>query len=468
MSRAAAVAAPPAGAVSLSERIRTASTPTRIRGFMYAIWGLSALLLLVGGLMLEGAHVALKTVGNDTAPSIIAAQEISSALADLDANAANYLLGTKVHQDAATAAVEKQRVVVTNGIVAAAKNITYDAEYEPIKKLADQLGRYLELYGQMKYRKDTGDGAGAILIYNSATDLVHQEMLPAAAALDKVNFDSLKAEYAKQRRNSEGAEVIAGLIAAGLAFVLIRAQIFLARKMRRMFNLPLLAATVVTVVFGLYLVTRIAAAREDLRVAKEDAFDSIHALWQARAVAYDANGDESRYLFFVGPRSAAFDQAYKDKVKKLTTMPQPESFIMTALAKLRTDAVPSAYKGYFADELRNITFPGEGPAALEVVRAFAAYDKIDTKIRALELGGKHADAVDLCIGAGDGKSNAAFDRFDAALLKVIEINHTQFKDTIDTGEDALSTAAKMLPLASLLIAVLGLLGLRPRLREYAA
>jgi hypothetical protein len=435
---------------------------------MYSIWGLAALLLLVGGLMLEGAHLALKTVGKDTAPSIIAAQEISSALADLDANAANYLLGTKVHQDAATATVEKQRIVVTNGIVAAAKNITYDAEYEPIRKLADQLGRYLELYGQMKYRKDTGDAAGALQIYTSATDLVHQEMLPAAAALDKVNFDSLKTEYDKQRRNSEGAEIVAGLIAAVLGFVLIRAQIFLARRMRRMFNLPLLGATAVTAAFGIYLVISIADAREDLRVAKEDAFDSIHALWQARAVAYDANGDESRYLFFPGPRSVAFDQAYKDKVKKLATMPQPEPFIMTGLAKLTKEAVPSAYKGYFAEELRNLTFAGEGQAALEMVRAFAAYDKIDTKIRALELGGKHADAVDLCIGTGDQKSNAAFDRFDAALLKVIDINRKQFDTTIQNGDSALSTAAKVLPLASLLIAVLSLLGLRPRLREYAA
>ena len=37
-------------------------------------------------------------------------------------------------------------------------------------------------------------------------------------------------------------------------------------------------------------------AGHELKVAKEDAFDSVRALWLARAVAYDANSDGSRWL----------------------------------------------------------------------------------------------------------------------------------------------------------------------------
>ena len=40
----------------------------------------------------------------------------------------------------------------------------------------------------------------------------------------------------------------------------------------------------------------------DLKQIIEDAFDSIHSLWQAAAIAYDANGDESRFLLG-GPRA---------------------------------------------------------------------------------------------------------------------------------------------------------------------
>lgn len=453
----------PAPPRSLGERIRTAPTPVRLKAFMYAIWALAGILFLLGEGSVAGARQAMQTVGKDTAPSIIAAQEISSSLADLDANAGNYLLGSKLNQVAAQQAFEERRATVTRRLVDAAKNITYgEAESVPINQLFDGLGRYLELYAEMRYRKDNNDQTGAVTVYTSATDLMHARMLPAAAALDGANLKFLKDEYQKQQLRSEGAEVVAGLVAAGLALLLVWAQMFLFRKMRRIMNPALLGATLVTGVFGFYLVTRISVAREDLRVAKEDAFESIHALWQARAIAYDANGDESRYLLLGGLRSQAFEQAYKDKVAKLATLPQPADSALTS------KKLPDNYKGYFADELRNVTFPGERDAALKMIRAFAAYDKIDGAIRTLERSGKHAEAVAKCIGLGADDSNAAFDRFDKALQEVVAINHKEFDATVDAGIHDLVIARDVLPVASLLIAALALFGIRPRLREYQA
>ena len=47
-------------------------------------------------------------------------------------------------------------------------------------------------------------------------------------------------------------------------------------------------------------------------MAKSEAFDSIVALSQARAVSDDANADESRYL--VDPaRAGQYQQAFEDK-----------------------------------------------------------------------------------------------------------------------------------------------------------
>jgi hypothetical protein len=209
-------------------------------------------------------------------------------------------------------------------------------------------------------------------------------------------------------------------------------------------------------------VTRITAARDDLHVAKEDAFESIHALWKARAIAYDANGDETRYLLVAPVRAAAFEQAYRDKVKKLTTVPQPDE------AMLAKNDMPAQYQGFFATEMRNITFPGEREAALAMIRAFAAYDTIDGTIRRLERGGHHAEAVEKCIGVGARDSNAAFAAFDVALKAVIAINRKQFDATVERGQSSLKMAGVVLPIASLLIALLALLGIRPRLREYAA
>jgi hypothetical protein len=462
-------AAAPAGVpLSLSERVRQAPTPSWLRGFMRGVWGLAGVLFAVGALMLYGAYGAIKTVGLDTAPSIIYAQQISAALADLDANAGNYLLGTRQNQLDATKTFEAQRVVVTTQLIEAAKNITYESERAPIGKLFDGLGRYLELFAEMRYRKDLGDAAGALGVYLNATDLMHQQMLPAADALDKVNFDAMESRYEEQQSRSEGAEATVGLLAAALLGALIWAQVFLFRKTRRVLNLPLVVATVVSLALGGYLVSTIAAARADLKVAKKDAFDSIHALWQAASVAYDANGDETRYVLG-GTRAPSFEQAYRDKVKKLTAIPQPDASL-SALFKHNFTAgqVPASYTGYFADEMRNITFPGERAAAAKMVEAFAEYDKIDGKIRATERAGRHADAVELCIGGGDRQSNAVFGRFFAALKEVADLNRREFDARVSEGMRALEVAGLVLPVAALLISFLALFGIRRRLREYAA
>jgi hypothetical protein len=438
----------------------------RLKAFMYAIWALAAILFLLGEGSISGAQRAMVTVGKDTAPSIIAAQEISSSLADLDANAGNYLLGSKLNQVAATQTFEQRRTDVTKRLVDAAKNITYgEAESVPINTLFDGLGRYLEYVAEMRYQKDSGDTAKAVSTYAAASDLMHQRLLPAADALDDANYTYLKDHYALQELRSAGAEVVAGAAAAALVAVLVWAQVFLMRRMRRLFNPALAVATVVAALFGVYLATRIAVARDDLRVAKEDAFESIHALWKARAVAYDANGDETRYLFG-GPRAAAFEQAYKDKVNKLATVPQPDDAMLSSMTANKK--VPDRYQGLFANEMRNITFRGEREAALKMIRAFAAYDKIDANIRLLERAGKHAEAVQLGIGLGALESNAAFDRFDKALREVVAINQKEFDATVESGLSALAMAAIVLPVASLLIAFLALFGIRPRLREYAA
>jgi hypothetical protein len=446
----------------LGERLRKAPTPWRIRAYLYAVWGIAGTLVLVGGLMLFQAWNAIKTVGKDTAPSIIYAQEISFSLADLDANAGNYLLGSRKDQAAALKTFEDRRSTVTARLVEAAKNITEgDAEKVPINTLFDGLGRYLELFAEMRYRKDNGDAGGAQGIYLNATELMHQKMLPAADALDSANFKSLQREYHSQQVRSEGAEGIAGFLAAALVGVLVSAQVFLRRRTRRVFSVPLLVATAIGVAFGAYLVWTISNAREDLKVAKEDAFDSIHALWQADAIAYDANGDETRYLLG-GIRAGVFEQQYREKVKKLATVTQPGAGMFD------TSHIPAAYQGFFAMEMRNITFRGEREAALQMIKSFAAYDNIDGKIRAAEQAGKHADAVELAIGTGKDQSNAAFERFDTALRRVIDINHKEFDRVVDAGMRALVIAGILLPLAALLVSALALVGLRRRLREYAA
>ena len=119
------------------------STPQKLWGSLYLIWGLDALLLIAAITGVRVHRDAVKTIGKDTAPSIIAAQRIKSALADMDANAANEFLGEPGKMPEAVSTYEQRRVEAATALIEAAKNITYgDKEQQPIEAIQVGLGTF--------------------------------------------------------------------------------------------------------------------------------------------------------------------------------------------------------------------------------------------------------------------------------------------------------------------------------------
>ena len=446
------------------------STPKQLFVLQALILGIAGLLLLVGEVTLSRARAAMNTIARDSAPSIVAAQDIRFALADLDANAANYLIGDSKHRVIAADAIEQRRIHVADALVKAAENITFgDDERTPIKAMFLTFGLYLERLAEARLLHDRNDDAHARDAYLAATGLMHSDLFKQADILDRVNKFHLDAAYDAQAQSNEGAEALAAVVGIALAGVLVWTQIFLFRKMRRMFNVPLLVATVLAIGFTAYLVGRFNDAREDLRVATKDAFDSIFALSHARAIAYDANGDESRYLLDPSP-GRGFEADFRKNVALLTSRPGiPSGQIQAEVLRLGNHgAKSSAFTGYFWDELANVTFDGEGEAAAGIVRTFERYLAIDERMRALEQSGKHTDAVELCIGSRPDESNAAFGRFNEALQATLDINKRAFDATVEKGDLGLKRASLWDPALAVAIALLGWLGLRPRRREYVA
>jgi hypothetical protein len=265
-------------------------------------------------------------------------------------------------------------------------------------------------------------------------------------------------------RSAGSAEVLAFFSGGALLVALLWAQLFLFRRTRRVFNVPLLVASVLALTFTIYLLARFGDARADLRVAKDDAFESIHALFKARATAYDANGDESRYLLD-RDREQLYETAYANKVRLLSTAPDFPPASRSQVATLRPGQ-HVLFQGYFADEFNNLTFGGEREAATTMAATFATYYKTDGDIRKLvrmKDDVSRRAALALCLG----RSNDEFDRFDRALMQVIKINRDEFDTVLTHADGALRTAEWLDPLFAIAIALLGWLGIRARLREYA-
>jgi len=447
-------------------RLNKLNTPQILKSGLYLTWGACVLLLITTIAAVQGQRYAIKTIGKDTAPSIIAAQHIKSGLADLDANAANQLLVDVGKNPAAEKAYDDRRKEVVEATLAAAENITYgDAERTPIRTLFVALGDYrLKIHEARIFQKQKNNTA-ILESYRAGADIIDNTLLPAADALDRTNREALNRIYKEQKFTTVKYLFFVAISSIGLLAILISLQIFLNRRMRRLLNPMLLAATAIAILFMCFTLRALFSASNQLRIAKEDAFESIHALWQVRALAYSANGDESRYLLD-SAMATKHEQAFATKVAKLAEIPNVETFKRVANT-LTNGGTNLGFKGLFADELNNITFKGEREAAIATFAAFGTYVEIDQQIRQLQQSGSHDAAVTLCIGNNQGQSNWAFDRFDSALDKTIAINQKAFDQAVDQGSKDIEGFEITAPIALSAIALLTLLGLLPRTKEYS-
>jgi hypothetical protein len=435
-----------------------------LKATLAALVVLDALLLIAA---VAGARVhrdAIKAVGKDSVPSIIAAQHIKSALADMDANAANELLGAPGAMPDAVKAYESRRVEAARALIAAAENITYgESERAPIQSLQVGMGTYERLVQRARDLHERGD-AKFVDAYRDAAKLMDETLLPAADALDKANNEMLKRAYQGQSGKSSAARTLLGLTGLLLLGALAAVQIFLTRRTRRMFNPLLVAATLLVAGALQYAESSMATEQSQLKVAKEDAFTSIHALWRARSVSYWANSDESRYLLDQA-HAAEHERNFLTKSAALAKVPPGMKLEDIGVAEAR-GIHAQGFAGYLADELNNITFAGEREAAVDTLLRFEEYLGLDRQIRQLERGGKHREAVELCIGTQKGESNWAFDRFDKALGATLEINQGAFDAAVGKGFSVLDGLEIKVSVLAAVIAILMFLGLAGRIREY--
>jgi hypothetical protein len=144
---------------------------------------------------------------------------------------------------------------------------------------------------------------------------------------------------------------------------------------------PFRPASVVALVLAVAGAAALSAQAGHLRVAKVEAFDSILALSQARAVSYDANVDESRFLVDPG-RAAFYQQSFLTKSQELVGLPnvgifQYDAALATSIDAYRANHADIRFSGYLGAEFRNITFAGERAAAEKTLAAYQVYERDD-------------------------------------------------------------------------------------------
>ncbi|MGW3224781.1 hypothetical protein ACWDAG_36640 [Streptomyces sp. NPDC001157] len=457
-----------------------ATVPARLRLLRAATVLLAtavAALLTLAGLSAMGTW---DSVAGRDAPRTTSAADLDLALNDMDAQAANVLLSS------GNAGKGRLRTPYTKAVGFygdARREIGHDlrtlavaaqgdrTDEKTVENLTDDFAEYQELIGRALENDGRAGGKAAALVdYRRATDLLQRRLLPAARTLVSSNDKAFDAEYSSARTALSARMVAAVSLGVLLLAVLGALQWYLARSFRRILNPGVLAATVCTllaVILGSQLLTSTAG---HLRGARRDAFDSVVALTRARAIAYDANADESRYLLdperrdqYAASFLAKSQQLYGLKGATLSTY---DSALATSWQAYEAHRHDLRFTGEFRRELDNITFPGERAAAERTVRAYAVYQRDDRRIRALLAAGKEDRAVEFCMDWKPGTSNAHFAAWMAGLGKVTDINRAHFTVAVDEGR---SSVTGLLPWAGGLLlaaAALTALGLRPRLAEF--
>jgi hypothetical protein len=312
--------------------------------------------------------------------------------------------------------------------------------------------------------------AATLSYFQQATDLMSTTVLPAAASLTTANASALDASYNQDRSTAASGQVLVLVLGLAVAGVLLGTQVFLAGRYRRLVNPALVAATVLAVGLAIAAAVQLGAQAGNLKVAKQDAFDSILALTQARAVSYDANADETRFLVDPG-RAAAYQDAFLRKSLELVNVGNVGIFSYDAalaadIRAYQADHADVRFGGYLGTEFRNITFPGERAAATRALLAYQVYEKYDRKLRAMAKTNL-AQAIAFDIGTSPGQSDWAFNQWDGALGSVITINENAFTAAIRDGHTTGSPWIALIPaIGTVLIAALAIAGTRPRLAEY--
>ena len=453
---ARAAPSPPSPAPSAAPVVAYVSTFKR--NLERGLWASLAVLLvwaLCWFLALRATDVVTRVIGHDTAPSITAAERIRTLLSDANGNLANIMLMKQDDSGAFAAAFRADIAEAEAKLVAAAENITYgDNERIPIATVMRGVAEYEQLVGQAR-------ALNSVAIALKADDLMRNTILPAAAALDKANDDPLTQHYQDYLSSRWKLHALAWAASLAALGVLGYLQYVIFLNAKRLVNPGLAAATGVVVAFSLFAVGALAFADANLKTAKADAFDSIYALSTVQAIANDANSAESFWLL-------GYDDIDKRGTYENLFVALSQKIVGGDIRDaLKAAAARRRFPGLLGDELANITFAGERAAAEATLKAWAQYVDIDDELRALQDGGKRAQAIALDVGLQPGQSNWAFDRFQKALERTITINQDAFDAAIRASERRVNLVVYgALLIAWLAASAAAWLGFKPRLREY--
>lgn len=457
------------------------SVPRRLTALTAASVVLSIVSLLALNIAYEGARGGINDIGRDGVPSVISSQRIAAFFWNIDASTSNDVLAGGLGSESARADIAADSERLRNHKFEAIRNVTIPGEEELLKTIDQAWDQYVRRSTQAQSETRHGLPVGAT--YNKRADeIIGTQAAEAAQELDRLNYEHVNAQLAERKVSSTVQLVVLGVLFGSLSVVLVYTQVFVRRSFRRKYNAYLAGATVLTVGLMLFGSVGLWNSHNKLENAYQEAFGSEHALVQLLATANAANADESLWLIANG--GGKWATTFTERTTKLldpavtaqllsvggneTDSAKRRAAIDVAARVLAVQAADGQVRlnGLIGDTLANVSYPGEKEAAIDMLVWYVRYMQIDGELRALENQGRHADAVVVATGTGEGQSKWAFNGFAQATERAIGINQQAFEERINDASRSISYLNLIGAVAMLLVAGLTVAGLWPRINEY--
>ena len=307
-----------------------------------------------------------------------------------------------------------------------------------VRTITDQLPIYTGLVESARANNLQGFPVGAAYLRQAST-LLTGTILPAANQLYAIEAQRLGDDY---RSGTSTAPLVALVIAIGLSLViLIAAQRYVTLISRRILNVWMLFATLVIAAVSIWAVVGLVKERNALIRAQRDGSDSVEVLTASKVLLSRAQSDQSLTLV-----SRGSDETSPADFQKVLDVLSPRGGMIGEFGPLAART-------------------GTGAGAERLAREFASYRADTARITGLENDGRIGGAIALAVADAASPSNAAA-KLNADLAAQAAAAQRRFQAAAADATSAVSGLWLAIPALAVLAAILALVGLRQRAREY--
>lgn len=473
-------------------RLRT--IPGRIRALAAGVLLALTIMFALFGVAIQDARDALRAIGHNEGPTVVATSDIYLALSDMDAEVTNVLLTGREEgwlcdpvQNDASCEREHPRYhydIRREDAQQAALQAARLAEDDPVRlrtvqSVLDGLHQYdqrvqaaMERGGRAERSVGAPLPADAITEYRAATTLMTEDLLPKAYDLTLASAAVVDATYQAERsavRSGQVEVVVVGVVAFA---ALVALHVCLTMPFRRMVSPFLAVAILGTAALTAVGASLLATEADYLRTAKEGGFDPVLTLSRTQAIGKSLDTDRTRYLLDPGDADR-YDQTYLEKSQTILYIRDATNLnsYYTKLEELlqRHDGGSRAldFGGLYGQETREADVPGLRQSLDTLLSRYLRYQRNDRDVRRLATGkGRGAAAGAHMDVAQPYLPHRSFRDHDEGLAADISRHQYVVDRTVMNGERALAPWTWLLPAAVLTIAAFVVAGVWLRLAEY--